>query len=119
MVGFGFGTLQLFKNNSPAKWPFFIVFIVGSVFLSFCFRLKSVRIGNDRLQISNFLKKVQVPFANIERVYENKLINIRPVTIFFRERTEFGKKITFMPEARVLFFSSHPIIKELRKKIKE
>ena len=112
--GFGVGTLSLFWNNAPEKWGFLIALIVGSLFISFtCLKLKSVRVKNEKLLISNYIKKIQIPLTEISNVSENGFINIRPVTIHFKEQTEFGQKITFMPFARFALFSSHPVVKEL------
>ena len=116
--GFGIGTLLLFFSNNPEKWIFLIALIAGGFFiLALCFGLKAVSMEGESLIISNYLKSIAVPFTNIENVYENKWINICPVTIYFKSRTEFGKNITFMPTAKFLLFSTHPIVKELRGKI--
>lgn len=54
------------------------------------------------------------PVAQIERVSENRLININPVTIHFRRPTEFGSSVTFMPRSRMLgLLSPHPVVGEL------
>ena len=62
--GFGSGSLMLFKNNSPEKWTFLFALIIGNLFLSIRFKLKSVRIENENLVISNYFKKIRVPFTN-------------------------------------------------------
>jgi len=70
------------------------------------------------LHVSNFRKEIVVPLTFIESVTENRWINVHPVTIHFRGETEFGRKISFMPKARMMFFrSSHPVVGELRRMV--
>ncbi len=80
--------------------------------------LKRVRVGGGQLYVSNFRKEIVVPLTFIEIVTENRWINVHPVTIHFRGDTEFGRKISFMPKTRVMFFwSSHPVVGELRRMV--
>jgi len=76
--------------------------------------LKRLRTDGANLYVSNYLKEIVVPAGLIERVSENRWINIHPVTIHFRGNPEFGRKIVFMPKARFAFsWTSHPVVGEI------
>ncbi|MCR9141845.1 MAG: hypothetical protein NXI24_06305 [bacterium] len=101
--------------NEPAP-GFLFATISGTAFLYWgCMRLKVVQLDGERLYISNYLKRVEVDPADIEKITECVLMNTNPVWIHFKAPTEFGSKIMFMPKTRWFsFFSSHPIVAELR-----
>jgi hypothetical protein len=123
---FGLGTLELWagkmtgKDGTPPpveiKFLFLTMWSVGSVFIWWtCMRLKQVRVGDQSIYISNYLKEISIPIGMITDVRENRWINIHPVTIHFRGDTEFGQKITFMPERRFIApWKRHPVVDELR-----
>jgi hypothetical protein len=98
------------------KLQFLIMWIVGSaLILAFCAGLKRVRVDENFLYVSNYLREISVPLDLIIEVTEIRWLNIHPVAIYFRDATEFGRKITFMPTTRIFgFFSSHPVVSELR-----
>lgn len=121
---FGFGTSKLWwsalvERNAdfPAhmKYEFLGLWLVGTFFiLRNSFRIKRVRIDNGNLYISNYFHEVVVPFEEIARVTENRLMNIHPVTVDLRNATKFGKRITFMPTLLIVPFASHPIVERLQ-----
>ena len=96
--------------------PLGILLIIGMIFIYWgCIRLKNVDIDNENVYISNFYKEIIVPFKRINKIYENKWVSTQPVWIYFKESTEFGAAIMFMPKVFVAIpFCSHPIVKELR-----
>ena len=100
-------------------WLYFITCIIGTPFFLWAsiqlIRLKRVRIDQALLYISNYRKEITVPLNMVRSVTEIRWLG-RLVTIHFRAPTEFGEKVTFMPtERRGGFFSSHPVVSELRK----
>jgi len=101
---------------SEMKWAFLLVTLVGSAFVCWsCVRLKRVELDDAALYISNYQKVIVVPLRDIQDVTENRWINSHPVTIHFHRDTDFGASIVFMPTVRwFAFFSSHPIVAELR-----
>jgi len=118
---FGFVTLMMFMVSPdvadlPPKWIFLLVWIAASVFICWsCIRLKEVSVDDDFLYVSNYLKEVSIPLSEIYDVTENMWVNIHPVTIHLKSPSEFGDKIVFMPPTRYFaFFSSHPVVKELK-----
>ena len=126
--GFAVGTLVLFlgagrlkdeDGNPPppeVKWIFLGATLAGSAFIYWtCIRLKRVELDDHSLYVSNYQLEIVVPLRDIEEVTENRWINIHPVTVHFYRETEFGGSIVFMPKMRwFAFFSSHPVVTELR-----
>lgn len=117
----GFVTLMMFFSGFNDVDPFAKVFflfawVVGSAFIYWTsIRLKEVSVDDNFLYVSNYLKEVAIPLSDIYDVTENVWINIHPVTIHLKSPSEFGDKIIFMPKTRVFaFFSSHPVVKELK-----
>src|SRR5579863_832812 len=68
IAGFGFMALSpflgRFRDNSDfdgMKWFFLSVWLLGTVFVYWaCVRLKRVRIDNEALYISNYIKEIRV-----------------------------------------------------------
>jgi len=120
ITGTGFGIVAMFfageGKNAPPKLMFLLVWISVIAFIYWtCMILKAVSVDDDFLYVSNYIKEISIPLSNIEDVTENKWINIHPVTIHLKSPSEFGDKIIFMPKVRVFaFFSSHPVVAELR-----
>lgn len=123
---FGFGTVMLWsgamhgKGGAPPppemKYLFLAVWFAGTSFILWlCTPLKRVRVDDRSIHISNYRREISVPLGAIDRVTENRWVNIHPVTIHFRTPTEFGDRVTFIPKARMFgFLSSHPVVAELR-----
>ncbi|HEV7904009.1 MAG TPA: hypothetical protein VGO96_09220 [Pyrinomonadaceae bacterium] len=118
--GWGMGTASMFLNpqNNPDVPPrglFLLLWFVGvAVILWSCVRLKKVSVDENFLYVSNYLKEISIPLSDIYDVTENIWVNIHPVTIHLRSPSDFGHKIYFMPQAKFTFFSSHPVVKELK-----
>jgi len=126
---FAAGTLSMFLaadswhgagNTRPdpeQRWLFLLITIFGAVFIWWTsMRLKRVRMDDQALYISNYVKEIVVPLSNVAEVGENRWINIHPVTVRFHSQTEFGSEITFMPKVRLFaFWSSHPVVAQIRK----
>jgi hypothetical protein len=117
---FGYGTLALWivRNNQATpdtmKGLFPLLWVAGTLFiLKFCAGLKCIKADNRNLYISNYLREITVPLTLIENVTEIRWINIHPVTIHFRGDTEFGQRVTFMPQSRIFAGGSHPVVTEL------
>ena len=111
--------LGLSSRSVPLAEKFILVLILifFSAFVGWlCLRLKKVKTDGINLYVSNYLKEIVIPLKDVTNVTENKWINIHPVTVYFRSSTEFGEQIVFMPHVRFFaFFSSHPIVGELKK----
>jgi hypothetical protein len=68
-----------------------------------------------QLYVSNYVQEIDIPFSAIVDVRQNFWLNFRPITIFLRETTEFGDRVTFMPKQRIRlqFWRVDPIVTEL------
>ena len=119
-ISFWFGAFHGRNNQLPPpemKSGFLAVWIVGSVFiLWFSAGLKRVSVDERQLLVSNYLREISIPFSAILDVRQNRWVNLRPVTIYLREATEFGDRITFMPKRRISFqfWREDPIVDELK-----
>jgi hypothetical protein len=125
--GFGFGTILLWldvlhdKNNAlpppQLKFVFLVAWVLGSTFIFWASTgLKRVRIDEHHLQVSNYVRDICIPFTAIIDVRQNRWINSRPITIYFRDATEFGDRATFMPKQRfrIKFWRIDPVVDELK-----
>jgi hypothetical protein len=127
----GFGTVIAFfdafdafhgRNGElppPAiKFVFLGAWIAGAVFYFWaCRGLKRVRVDAVHLFVSNYLKEVSIPFGAVREVRQNRWVNFRPITIYFRDATDFGDRATFIPKRRaaIRFWRVDPIVDELRR----
>lgn len=126
IVTFGLGTMWLFRDRAldvelgpwglPERWEFFVMWVIGSLFLAWdCFRLKRVRLDGHVLCISNYVRDIRVPLADVIDVTENPFISDHPISISFRTPTVFGQKIVFIPRGSSPWsWKRNPIAEELR-----
>lgn len=123
--GFGLLTISVWSdafgrsNELPIslKFVFLGVWITGSAFILWaCAGLKRVRVDERQLFVSNYLREICIPFSAVRDVGQNRWLNIRPVTIYFRDATEFGDRATFMPKQRITlrFWRVDPVVDELK-----
>lgn len=118
--GFGLGTILMFVSQNPQPEGMRIVFaslwLIGSFFLwGICGRLKRVRFDGGTLLISNYRNEISVSTDEIAVVKQNKLINLRPVTLTFKKETSFGRTVVFMPRTSFRIFSEDEIVGTLRR----
>ena len=120
---FGAATAFLWWATGPSKgppvamkWLFLAMWVGGSALVWWsCVHLKRVRVDEAFLYVSNYATEVRIPLAALVRVRENRWMNPRPVTLEFRTPTPFGRRIVFVPKARLLGWGSpHPVVAELR-----
>lgn len=123
---FSFGTFTLYFD--PQAWssrghmqsnpaPFFLIAtVLGTLFLYWaCMRLKVVKLEGSDLIISNYLRTVRVPLRDVESVSASLFMNPELIWITFRQPTDFGSKIVFMPPPRFHFgLTRHPMAAELQ-----
>ncbi len=113
-AGGGFVMLAGGETRIALPYSFFFVLVIVLAYY-FGMRLKKVEMDDEKLYISNYSRVIEVHRSKIKKVSENKWINIHPVYIDFSTSTEFGDRIVFMPKVRPFaFFSSHPIVGELK-----
>jgi hypothetical protein len=89
--------------------------VVGALFLWwFCAGLKRVDLDGKSLVVSNYRRSIRVPVSAISEVRQNRLLNLRPITITFKRDTEFGRQVVFMPPFTLNLLSEDPIAHRLR-----
>ena len=112
---FGFGSATILTPVPQDKIVFLIAWSLGTTFILWANAgLKRVRIDERQLHISNYSREIFVPFNAITDVRQNRWINSRPITIYFRDATPFGDQVTFMPRQRIQFWSVDPVVNELK-----
>lgn len=120
ILGFGSGSAALWsvaaKDAIPALLGFFAAWIAGTAFILWAtVGLKRIRADDRQLYVSNYRREISVPFGAIADVKQNRWLSTKPITIHFKDRTEFGDQVTFMPKQRFKFWSDGPTVGELRK----
>jgi len=70
----------------------------------------------QQLFVSNYVREIGIPFSAIVDVRQNRWLNSRPITIYFRGATQFGDRVTFIPKwrFRIQFWRIDPVVDELK-----
>ena len=121
LVFFGLFTLMsiLTENDNPYfnttsyKISIAVLYLaVAFVFYISFLKLKRVEMGPGGFTVSNYFKTYKYNYANIENFRENNYYLFRTVKISFKEKSMFGKKISFISnKSRIAeFFKSNPEI---------
>ena len=63
-------------------------------------RLKSIRVDDEFLYISNFRKEIRVSIRDISGIFETRFATGHPITIELSRHTDFGDRIVFIPPLR-------------------
>lgn len=105
------------------KFMFLALPVVAAAILYWTvMKYMAVSVADNFLYVSNYMKEISIPLSNVGDVTEIVWLRGHPVTIHLKTDSEFGKKITFMPQTRGFnFFSPHPVVAELKElaKIKD
>lgn len=77
-------------------------------------RLKKVEMDPEFIYVTNYFKWFKYPYHNIERISQRDLVLLKVVTIKFKEKGHFGKKIFFLANHRELneFLKENPEVTE-------
>ena len=114
-IGLRIRDLFLVRRPPQTKFVFLIVWIAGTTSILWAYAgLKRVRMDERQLYVSNYFREFDVPFSAITNVKQNRWINSRPITIYFRDATQFGDRVTFMPKQRIQFWRIDPVVNELK-----
>jgi len=115
ILAFGYVTFLWSGGPLQTKFVFLVVWIAGTTSILWAYAgLKRVRMDERQLYVSNYVREIDVPFSAITNVKQNRWINSRPITIYFRDATQFGDKVTFMPKQRIQFWRIDPVVHELK-----
>jgi hypothetical protein len=122
LLGFSAATLLLLTrpDERGLAVPVGMATILGALFFSgACFPLKTVFAGPNGLRVGNFIREIEIPYAQIASVQEHKLLNTRLTTIWLHGDSPFGSKLRFQPYTHLtlLLWKDHPAVVELRTRI--
>jgi uncharacterized membrane protein YobD (UPF0266 family) len=119
IVGFIALAIQSIISKELDFLTAFVTVIIVFVLLYFFFlRTKNVYMDDECLCVDNFFRNVKIPFSNIESV-SHIIMYPRLIFIKLKEKSEFGKRITFIGYSEFfLFYSTHPAVSKLRSRIK-
>ncbi|NBC24667.1 MAG: hypothetical protein GVX78_03525 [Bacteroidetes bacterium] len=93
--------LQIFGEMN-FKMAVLIFYVSGSIVIYFTLmRLKRVEFDHDFLYVSNFFITLRIPWHNVKKHHERKILWLHLGSFSFHEPTRFGKQITFI-ESRSL-----------------
>ena len=93
ILAFGYVTFFWSGGPSQTRFVFLIVWIAGTASILWAHAgLKRVRMDERQLYMSNYFREIDVPFSAITNVKQNRWINSRPITIYFRDATQFGRE---------------------------
>jgi hypothetical protein len=115
IIAFGYVTFLWSGIPPETKFVFLVVWIAGTTSILWAYAgLKRVRMDERQLYVSDYFREICVPLSAITDVNQNRWINSRPITIYFRDATQFGDKVKFMPKQRIQFWRIDPVVKELK-----
>lgn len=123
----GFFLLTLFvwiggcRTDSSLKVLTLAGLLGGSFYLFwFSARLKSVKLREDHLIISDYRSEEMIPLVEIDKVEETRIWNPKLIKLRLIRSGRWGNEIVFIAPVRFQFvFSNHPLVKELRDMIQK
>ena len=124
--GFGFGAFILwfglargkYGELPPAaiKYAFAIMWVLVTTFILWiAIRLKGVQVDDTNLYVIKWFREIAVPLSEIASVTESRWIKGHPITIHFKNTSECGCSVMFMPKLRLAFWNKHPVVAELQR----
>lgn len=123
--GFGAGSREVLLISPEFDlrwWQYFITWIAISLFIYFATgSLKEISIDwkKKQLEVSNFLKSTTIDFSQIEDIDGSSLLSPKLVWFTLSSKSDFGRKISFMPATRpTRGIGKHPMVVELRKEFR-
>ena len=98
------------------KWQLAAFTLLGAAaFGRFLLPLKRVRMDDEALWVSNYLREVRVPLADVRDVTASAWVSGRPVTVHLWRDCAFGARIVFLPVLHAWrWWGEHPVVDELR-----
>jgi hypothetical protein len=89
----------IYDFRSATLGAIIFFFFWCAIWFLLTFRWKSVYLGGGSLSVSNYLKRIEIPLANVESVDASSWWGWQPrtVTVRLKSATEFGESIVFVP----------------------
>lgn len=121
IVGFAAGTHKvLLAGPADPRWnQYMIVWAALSIFIFFsCGNVKKVILQGRKVQVSNFIRTVEIAVDDIESVDGSTFLSPRLVWFTLKKPCSFGTKITFIPASRkARGIGKHPLVQELTEEL--
>jgi hypothetical protein len=115
ILTFGYATFLWSDGPPQMKFVFLVAWIAGTTSILWInVGLKRVRMDERQLYVSNYVQEIHIPFSAITDVKQNRWLNSRPITICFRDVTEFGDQVRFIPKQSFQFWRTDPVVNELK-----
>lgn len=124
IVFFGAFTVVLWAVNKvetgaipidTARWFMTFLFLTGVTILYFTLlKLHRVEMDEAFVYVTNYIKTARYPYHSIEKIDEKDFLVLSTVTVYFKEKGIFGKKVTFIPSQYRFqgFLNKHPQVVE-------
>jgi hypothetical protein len=93
-----------------------LVWLFGCIAIYFNFsRITKVEVDERNIHVSTFFKSETIPFTAVKSVSGSRFVYPEMVWFVLKERSSFGKIITFMPKQRfsLLQYHHHPTVEYL------
>ena len=115
---FVFLTIFRFVQRDPHRYSVLLALCIGGGFLYFTVMpIKKVFLEKDKLVISNYFRTTKIDINNIYSVSENMFLAPKIIRIVFKQKTIFGRSITFVPKDTLKdffsFLGTHSVVKYL------
>lgn len=90
--------------------------IVGTIWIVRSPKLMRMWMSDGHLYASDFRREIEILPGDIASVTQNTWDRVRPITIYLREPSPFGRQIRFLPPSRLTlrFWIEDSIVDELR-----
>jgi hypothetical protein len=91
--------------------------VVSAFLLRLVIPLMRVQLRDGRIYASNYRREIEIAPGEIERITQNVWMNVRPITLYLRHETTFGRRIRFLPPSRAIFtfWKEDPLVDQLRR----
>ena len=112
VVSYGLYSLTRdFRNVSLS--PLLFLSLWCAIWCAVTSRWKSVYLEGDALYVSNYLKEIRIPLAEVRGVEASSFMRPRTVIVTLKSPSEFGKRIVFVPSEAG--FGASEVVQELRR----
>ena len=110
----GYGLFWLSYDTRKLDFGAWLAFFLFAGFCSWRTGFyKRVAVEGDTLYVSNYLKEVHIPLAEVQKVDGPDRTSAREIALTLRRRSEFGGRIRFTPK----LFEAKEIADELRSRV--
>jgi hypothetical protein len=110
----GYGLFWLSYDSRKLDYGAWLAFFLFAGFCSWLMGFyKRLAVEGDTLYVSNYLKEVRIPLADVEKIDGPDLTSARAITLTLRCRSEFGGRVRFTPK----LFEAKEIADELRRRV--